>query len=469
MSPSRSAAVGGAAVLLLAAGSAVAWRMMQPPPRQGPHFRQGPAGEAEPLPPAEVVLQPERPYNVLLIVVDTLRADHLGAWGYDLSTSPQLDRLASRGLRFSRAISQAPWTTASIGSMLTSKYPTELGFVDERSALPEDVLTLAELLRSAGARTGAVVSHSFCSDEYNFDQGFESFDDSQVLGHIGVSSPGVTRAALSFLEQHKAERFFLWVHYFDPHFAYTLHEPHDFEPDSTYAGPVQSEMRFAELNDLSLGPADVKQLHRLYDSEIAFTDASIGQLLDKLGQLGLEEDTLVVFAADHGEEFLDHGRLGHSKTLYQELVHVPLIVRCPHWEPGVVDTPVGNIDVYPTVLSCLGLPPPEGLAGRALGPTPPEPRPVFTESGRRNRLAAVVQGELKLIGNRKKGYELYDLAADPQERVDVSSARPVEYDTLLSELSTWQASVRARAQAGVVVEPGAEERAQLEALGYIEE
>jgi choline-sulfatase len=469
MSPSRSAAVLGAAVLLLVAGSAVAWRLLPGPARQGPHFRQGPAGQAEALPPAEVVLHPERPYNVLLVVVDTLRADHLGAWGYDLSTSPQLDRLASSGLRFTRAISQAPWTTASIGSLLTSKYPTELGFVDERSALPEEALTLAELLRSAGARTGAVVSHSFCSDEYNFDQGFESFDDSNVLGHVGVSSPGVTGLALSFLEEHKDERFFLWVHYFDPHFAYTLHEPFDFAPDSAYAGPVKSEMRFSELNALTLAPPDVEQLHRLYDSEIAFTDAAIGQLLDKLEQLGLTDDTMVVFTADHGEEFLDHGRLGHSKTLYQELVHVPAIVRCPDWAPGVVDTPVGNVDLYPTVLSCLGLPQPEGLAGRPLGPAPPEPRPVFTESGRRNRLAAVISGDLKLIGNRKKGYELYDLGSDPQERVDLSQTREAEYDSLLSELSTWQASVRARAQAGPVVEPGAEERAQLEALGYIEE
>lgn len=427
----------------LAAGAGAVW-LLAPPPR------------------------PERPYNVVLIVVDTLRADHLSAWGYPRQTSPNLDRLAARGRRFDRATSQAAWTTASVGSLMTSAYPTALGLEEEQAMLQDDAWTLAEALAEAGLETAAIVSHWFCADEYGFGQGFGAFDDSHVLGHVGVSSERVTDAALRFLDARRdAPPFFLWLHYFDPHFAYTLHDGLDFAPDSAYTGPVANEMRFSELNDLQLGPADVEQLYRLYDSEIAFTDLQVGRVLDRLAELGLDERTLVVFTADHGEEFLEHGRLGHAKTVYQELVHVPLVVRCPHWEPGVSDAPVANLDVFPTVLACLGLPAPRGLEGRALGPGPVEPRTVFTQNAKRNRVVAAVSATHKLVKDRKHT-EFYDLRSDPGERHDLSAAGGPVYDAMLAELRAFEKELRRSARPAVKHTPESDVRDQLEALGYAE-
>ncbi len=422
------------------------------------HFKPGPAGDAEPLAPLTEITPPERPYSVVLIVVDTLRADHLSGWGYPRPTSPHLDALAARGIRFAQAHSQAPWTTASVGSLMTSRYPTTLGILGERAALPEEVTTLAESLRAAGLATGAFVSHSFCSDEYNFDQGFETFNDENVLGHLGVSSTGVTDAALAWLDQVGHRPFFLWAHYFDPHFAYILHPEYAF--DTPYDGPVRSDMKFSALGALTLGPADKAELERLYDSEVAWTDAQIGRLLDHL-----DDRTLVVFTADHGEEFLDHGRLGHSKTVYEELVHVPLVVSCPHWMPGVVEVPVANLDVFPTVLACLGAAGPPDLAGRPLGPEPPTSKTVFTQTAKRNGIVAAIRGTEKVIRS-KNGAERYDLATDPGERnnLGVSPDHP-----LLAELIRWEASLKAGRRDPIAVELVPAERAALEALGYVGE
>jgi choline-sulfatase len=413
--------------------------------------------------------RPERPYNVVLIVVDTLRADHLGAWGHPRDTSPHLDRFAARSRRFARAWSQAAWTTASVGSLMTSAYPTALGLEEEHSVLQDDAWTLAEALAAAGLDTAAVVSHWFCADEYGFGQGFDTFDDSHVLGHVGVSSERVTDAGLAWLDQREGQApFFLWLHYFDPHFAYTLHDGHDFAPDSEYAGPVRDEMRFSQLSELALEPPDVAQLQRLYDSEIAYTDRQIGRVLDRLDELGLTDQTLVIFTADHGEEFLEHGRLGHGKTVYEEMIHVPLIVGCPHWEPGVVDVPAANLDIFPTALACLGLPEPAGLEGRALGPAVPAPRTVFSQTGKRNRILAARSGDLKLIRDRGGNVELYDLAADPGEQRDLSERAPPGLAPLAAELDVFRRRLRKSANLPVRNQPSAELRDQLEALGYSE-
>jgi arylsulfatase A-like enzyme len=401
-------------------------------------------------------------------VVDTLRADHTSAWGYGRETSPVLERLAASGRRYAHATSQAAWTTASIGSLMTSQYPSIIGLDRERVAMPRDVTTLAEVLHDHGLRTGAVVSHSFCSDEYNFDQGFDSFDDSNVLGHVGVSSPGVTEEAIGFLEQHAKEPFFLWVHYFDPHFAYTLHEGYDFDPGSTYDGPVRNEMRYAQLNDLTLGPRDVQELHRFYDSEISWTDHHLGMLLDELDRLGIADRTMVVFTADHGEEFLDHGRIGHAKTVYEESVHVPLVVRCPHWSPGVVETPVANLDIFPTVLACLGIRAPWGLEGRALGPRDPRPRPILTQVAKGRAGLAVVQGDHKLVRRKEGAYELYDLAADPLEQHDLAPAGGELYEDLVEQVEAFATRLAEEKRKGAKVKIDEEEADQLEALGYIE-
>ena len=416
-----------------------------------------------------------RDYNVLLIVVDTLRADHLGAWGYERDTSPNLDALAERSLRFTDTTSPAPWTTPSIASLMTSLQPRTLGIVRNNTILPRAATTLAEHLRAAGWTTSAVVSHSFCGSDWGFAQGFDSFDESNVLGHLGVSSPGVTEGGLRFLDEHKHERFFLWLHYFDPHYVYKLHPGHDPDPGSDYDGRVVDGMYISALEALTgtLTPDDRAQLARLYDSEIAFTDAQIGRVLDRLEALGLADDTVVIFTADHGEEFLDHRLLGHGKTLYQELVHVPAIVRCPHWEPGVITAPVGNVDLLPTLLECLGLPEPEGLVGTSLGPGGgPPSHPVLSQVDKRRHLTSLRDGDLKLIANRQRDpprLELYDLSVDPTERNDRAAEGGQRLSVLTEQLLRLERLSRERALPPAVLHLEDDQRRLLRTLGYIDD
>jgi arylsulfatase A-like enzyme len=309
----------------------------------------------------------DRP-SVLLIVVDTLRRDHLGAYGHPRSPSPNLDRLAADSVRYDDAVSQAPWTLPSVGSLLTSRQPGALGLTRFSSALGDDAVLLSELLQRHGYATGAVVSHRFCSSRWGFDQGFDVFDEDNARGHGAVTSPGVSDRALAFLDAHGERPFFLWLHYFDPHFDYLEHEGFGRPRDAAYEGPIRSGMEFPRLFELrgSLAPRDVDELRRIYESEIAFTDHHIGRVLDRLRESGRLERTVVVLTADHGEEFLEHGGLGHSRTLYQELLAVPLLVRIPGRAPGVVTSRVALLDVLPTVLAALSLPPASGAAGAEL-------------------------------------------------------------------------------------------------------
>ena len=422
---------------------------------------------------------PRRP-SVLLIVVDTLRADRLSCYGYERETSPHLDRLAAEGVRYARAISQAPWTTPSIGSLMTSRFPSELGILHERSVLSPDEVTLAEALSLGGYRTAGVVSHSFCSSEWNFDQGFERFDESNVLGHDAVTSEAVTRRALELLdgliEADAGAPFLLFAHYFDPHFAYVDHPEFPFPGPEDYGGPVTSGMKYSLLRDMSatVDEADLAQVRRFYDSEIALTDRWIGALLEGLRERGLWDETLVVVTADHGEEFNDHGRMGHSRTVYQELVHVPLIVKYPRgegWPSGAVEPrTVALLDVYPTVLEVTGveLPPAlaERLAGVSLLGDGARERPVVSETARRGGVRGVVDPPYKLVHLvADDAFELYDLDADPGERRDLLAARPELAARLKQSLADWERSVRDGAAAERDLDPELIER--LEAMGYL--
>ncbi len=402
--------------------------------------------------------------NVLLIVVDTLRRDHLGVYGYSRPTSPQLDRFAANAVRYDRAWSQAPWTTPSVAALLTSRQPSDLGITSVESTLPENATLLSERLSAAGWKTGAVVSHRFVSRRWGFDRGFDSFDDDNALDHDAITSPAVTERALAFLDAHRDEPFFLWVHYFDPHFAYREHAAFAFERDAPYAGPARPDMRFGSLLRMqaTLGPADADELVRRYDSEIAFTDAHVGRVLEHLTALGLDAHTLVVFTADHGEEFLDHSRLGHTKTLYEEVVAVPLLVRFPGGAAGVVTTPVALVDVAPTILDALDLPADPHAAGRVL-PRPGErgdpERIVLTATERRQpKVAAMAQG-FKLIRSAV-GDEYYDLGADPDEvtpLADRSSGPFAQLERAIENLTS---------SAGATIELSDDERERLGALGY---
>jgi arylsulfatase A-like enzyme len=416
----------------------------------------------------------ERPPNVLLVVVDTLRKDHLGCYGYSRDTSPNIDRLAEVAVRYDSAIAQAPWTTASLGSLLTSQYPSAIGIKDDRSILDDDWVLLSEVLRDNGYTTGAVVSHTYCSSRWNFSQGFDYFEEGEIYNQ--KSSPGVTRDALLFLKRHQDGPFFLFLHYFDPHDAYLVHPGFDFSTGRPYDGPVRGRLNAGTLRALppDLRAEDVAEIVRRYDSEIAFTDKYIGRVLQLLRQLELFDDALIIVTADHGEEFKDHGGLRHGHTLYQEQINVPLIVKYPGHGGGVVRDTVALLDIYPTVLEVVGLSVDHEIEGVPLprlgSSVHGGSRTVFSETSRRggSELRAAVSGPIKIIRNLDQdALETYDLSTDPRERHDLSARQVVEIEDLLRAQESWLREMAARDRSGSEIELTPEEIEHLRSLGYV--
>jgi len=397
--------------------------------------------------------------NVVLIVVDTLRADHVGCYGYERDTTPNLDALAADAVRYARTFSHAPWTTPAVGALFTSQLPSTLGIRNVQSPLPAEG-----------------TSHSFVSSKWGFARGFDSFDESNIRGHFAVTSAAISDGAIGWLDDRvgpEATPFFLFLHYFDPHFAYVAHEEFPFGRDPSYEGPVHGGVlpdKFRK-DPSALRDEDQRELIRLYDAEIAVTDRAIGRVLDRLRSLGLYDSTIVVVTADHGEEFLEHGQLGHTKTLYEELVRVPLIVRVPGIEPAVVDASVALVDVYPTLTKQLGIETPPGLVGRPLPSGPGEDpaaarRSIFLETARMRNMRAVVEDHYKLVLDRESGRAwLFDLVADPHERVDLSKREPERTAQLRRRIDQWPGEAPRTTTPDVELTD--EERERLRALGYL--
>jgi arylsulfatase A-like enzyme len=422
---------------------------------------------------------------VVLIVVDTLRADHLGCYGYERNTTPNIDRLASQAIRFENAISTASWTLPAVASLLTSQYPSPLGIRDRAVRLDERFPLLSELLQEHGYATRGFVSHAMVSAELGFGRGFDAYHEESSSAHRAITSPSITREAISFLRSDEQRPFFLFLHYFDPHYDYLLHEEHDFSPP--YGGPLGSGESVPELWSRleTLSPADVAYLVSLYDSEIAFTDRYIGEVLEELEARDRFDDSIVVVTADHGEEFLERGWLGHSITLHQELIRVPLIIKLPGVGARVVDTPVSLMDVAPTLLHHLGLEVSPSLDGRVLdlaSGTPVSSAPVFSETfnpqvhrpgrPRAVSLRSVVLGRRKLIFDGIRGASaIYDLAEDPREQSDLSERSDEGAERLEALLRDWMVHASRKQRLGPSQDPRElftpEQRKQLEALGYL--
>jgi len=416
--------------------------------------------------------------DVVLLVIDTLRADHLEPWGYARSTSPRLADLASDGITYASTMASAPWTTPSTFGIHTGWYPDRLGVVDVATQLPKRAVTLAERLRDAGYWTVGATANHYASGTTGLDSGFVVLDPDQARGHAHVSSDALTDRALELLDAGGGRPTFLYVHYFDPHFDYILHGRWDFDPG--YAGPVRSGRDVQELQREARGwsARDISHLQALYDSEIAYTDQAVGRLLDGLRQRGRYRDALVVVVADHGEARAerDDRWVGHTRTVYEEQLHVPLLVKLPGNAAGgrIVAEPVSVVDVAPTIAAVTGYSLPDGLDGRALvAPSGEAIRPVaphrvlFAETRRMAQLQAARKGRFKLIRDLQTGEEaLFDLVADPGERSPLVDAG----DAPLPELRAFLDARRSLAPEGDA-QPARfmpDEREQLEALGYVD-
>ena len=389
--------------------------------------------------------------NVLLVSIDTLRADRLGCYGFPQATSPHIDALAADGTLFRRAISSAPITLPSHSTMLTGTTPLTHGVHDNDSnRLAERNLTLAEILQQRGFATGAVIGSSVLKRAFGLAQGFDVYDDEtpgvneEVLGYPERPAREVSEAGIAFLETHAEAPFFLLLHYYDPHYEYSPPEPYASRfPDDPYAG------------------------------EIAYTDAMLGRVFEALERLSLRDSTLVVVTSDHGESFGEHGEIGHVFFVYQSTAHIPLVVRGPGLPRGqVIEDLVGSVDLVPTILGLLGIPVPaqvEGidLSGRLRGEEAPHAgeRFVYCESLAPSKLGCnslfgLVSERWKYIHTTRP--ELYDLSADPHEERNLVGPEPEVAAALRARLE----GLLARGQQSEPWEIDPQTRLELMLLGY---
>jgi arylsulfatase A-like enzyme len=411
---------------------------------------------------------------VVVIVVDTLRADHVGCYGAEHPTTPSIDRFAAGAIQFHDALAVAPWTTPSIAAMLSSRYPSEVSWRHPPVPLAPSVVSLPELFKDAGYRTGAIVSHLYVSRQLGFDQGFDLYDQDNARGHRHISSPSVTRKALDFLERHQDERFFLFLHYFDPHSDFLRHSRYDFFPD--YAGPVRPDAPLGELlrQAPEMSAEDLRYVRALYDSEIRFTDDHVGWVLTRLRELGLYDDALIVITSDHGEEFAERGThyIGHGTHLHRELLHVPLLIKPPHHTGHRdVEQAVSLIDLAPTLVRAAGLDAfdPVWFRGRALpldGTRIPA-APAFSDNA--GRRLSVVSGGWKLMRDGDPPRDrLFELATDPTEQRDRLADHPEHARTLRAALETWLTATSQTTRVEGTASFTPEQQEQLRALGYAE-
>lgn len=401
-----------------------------------------------------------RPANLLLVTLDTTRADRLGCYGSKTVATPYLDALAARGVVFDNAISPSPLTLPAHCSILTGLFPAEHGVRDNGGfALPPERVTLAEVLAARGWSTGGFVSAYVLDRRWGIAQGFEHYRDeftiprdrAITLEEVQRRGDDTVAKALAWIKQKAPGRFFAWVHLYDPHAPY--------DPPAPFAA------RYAG---------------RPYDGEIAWTDALVGRLLEGLKSLGLTDRTVVAVIADHGESLGEHGETGHGLFLYEPTTRVPLILAGPRSElkPRRVRDVVRSTDLAPTLLELLGIDPtaPKGLArgdGQSLvallaGRSAPQAREGYSETFFPrlhfgwSELRAVRTDRMHFIEAPKP--ELYDLASDPQESINRAASDPQSMSRLRASLARLAGD--AGGPAPVPAAPSEEEREKLAALGY---
>ncbi|MEE8467452.1 MAG: sulfatase [Planctomycetota bacterium] len=386
-------------------------------------------------------MEPVEHPNVLLILIDGLRADHVGCYGYPRDTTPALDALARRGRRFLDAITPAPWSAPAMAALLAGRYPSSVDLTDLQAPLTSAVSLLPERAREVGYSTAAVVSHDFVSARWRLDQGFEDFFEVQSEDPAQPTSSAVTDAALGLLDQLGKGPFLLLVHYADPLPDWLEIAGFSFA-DPTYQGAVVAGTPHGSLlrRLAKMDAQDRAQVVAHYDAEVAYTDRQVGRLLDGLRARGRDADTLVVLTSTHGMELFDHGELGDAKTLYDELVHVPLVMAGPGVEPGEESAAVSLIDLAPTLAASMGLEPDLAVEGVAFwGAEVPAQRELFSETDRARSLRSVTTGRWKLVHDLQRGtLQLYDLAADPEELDDLAPDGLGPVEELEASLRRWE-------------------------------
>ena len=427
---------------------------------------------------------PEAP-NLLWITVDTLRSDRLGCYGHTRDTSPAIDALASRGVRFERAYATAPWTTPSITSMLTGRMPSSHGLYRTGRSLPPGIDSLPRQLANAGYRTWGIVSNLLIGKSNGFDKHFERFDESFARGERSVSTTGVIEIAERWLGELEEfdDPFLLYVHLFDPHVEYIRHRDVGYAAERGGVLTGEESFRILRKHAERVGEAERSFLLDLYDEEVRFTDNGIALLLERLDELGLTDSTLIVMTSDHGEEIFERGWIGHTRTLFEELVRVPLIFAGPGVPEGrTVAEPVSLVELPEALRQLLfrnASASPDRLAARVLDLAPPaDPPPVVFEVDfidlrnpeREAHFSSIVRGQMKLIRNDKSGeLALFNLEKDPRERRNLAERRAEKVAELEVQLDQALAKLRIDPLPIHERQLDEDELEALEGLGYVGE
>ncbi|GMU64657.1 MAG: choline-sulfatase [Acidobacteriota bacterium] len=419
-----------------------------------------------------------RPPDVLLLVIDTMRADRLGALGYPKPTTPGLDALAAEGVLFRNAVAPATWTKPSMSALFASRYPSELGLAGTdtseldkaTSVLPESVELLAERFSRGGYRTAAVLQQVHLAPRWGFARGFDQYLRKQEWDAFGLNA-----RARKVLEEADPRPLFLWVHYFDVHWPYVKQParlPKDLFGPRELRMPARTSMKeFVARMRERPEPDTVARLANRYDAEVRYTDNAVAALIEHLRASGRLDDTVVVVTADHGEQFLEHGDFGHGNLPYDEEARVPLVVRAPErfgFRPGERATPASLLDLGPTLAELAGLPADPQARGESLvqvlaGRERPD-RVVVTQSD----LAWAARGvRHKVLAFEDGRREYYRLDEDPGERRDLAAACDAACTALSRRLADLR-EVLGRGERPATGEPLTDaEIEELRSLGYL--
>ena len=431
--------------------------------------------------------------NVIVLLIDTLRADKLKP--YNSSTrvkTPGLDALVRAASVMTNARTQENWTKPSVATLLSSLLPWEHGATTDEAVVPNSVELMPEILRERGFYTGAFITNGYVSDKFGFKQGWHTYRNYIREGRPNRAQH-VAADVLEWLDNRPQDQpFFLYVHTIDPHVPYKPPEHFLNMYDSApYAGVVDFKRDGTLLENIKIGRTklnarDKERLVALYDAEISYHDAHFAAMIEGLERRGLSDNTMIVITADHGEEFWDHGSVGHGHSVYDELLHVPLVVKVPgitQQTTSVTDA-VGLVDVLPTVLEVLGQPVPDHLAGHSflpqlLGHGSTAPRTAV--SGFMSGWRTLAVGNYKLVQRTAAHTMLYDVGTDPGEQTNLADARPIALRYLRGQLGlVLDGQTTATTSTAVAAAPrprpthkaerteiDSETEAQLRALGYV--
>ena len=426
--------------------------------------------------------RPERP-NVVLVSIDCLRADHVGAYGYSRPTTPNIDALAEEGSVFQSASAVSSWTLPTHLSMLTGLFPTEHG-VRRQQKLNPDVPFLPELLSRAGYHVDGVASWYYLSQTFGFDRGFHSY---KLL--VGHDAEEIVDTAIDLVRRGEGGSQFLFVHLVDPHWPY--------DPPGDWIVRFGRPRDITDVHDRIARrepPRDAEEVEdamRLYDAEIAYADNQLGRLVDELKARSLYDNALIIVTADHGEAFYEHGHWQHTVSLYEEVTHIPLIVKWPRRSRSArMEAPVSQVDIFPTILDAVGaeipdtsavslrqvgarsvvseLTSPAARLPRCDGPSDVE-RECFKLSVRADSMKYIAKlaeedGALVTVGQ-----ELYDLSSDPAERHDLSEKQTSRVNALSGRIRAFLRQARSRARSARDVTLDEETTEQLRSLGYVQD